>query len=93
MLCEIFPQADEFPTATHSAGWAVPIPTTLSTEKDTLDAIAWPGLVDCIICDEADFDAHWQKLQNDLDAAGRAEAEAAMTKAVQSQMAFWKSME
>lgn len=93
LLCEIFPQADEFPTATHSAGWAVPIPTTLSTEKDTLDAIAWPGLVDCIICDEADFDAHWQKLQNDLDAAGRAEAEAAMTKAVQSQMAFWKSME
>ena len=93
LLCDIFPQADELPAATHSAGWAVPIPTTLSTEKDALDAIAWPGLVDCIICDEADFDAHWQKLQDDLDAAGRATAEAAMTKAVQSQMAFWKGMD
>ena len=93
LLCDIFPQADELPAATHSAGWAVPIPTTLSTEKDALDAIAWPGLVDCIICDEADFDTHWQKLQDDLDAAGRASAEAAMTKAVQGQMAFWKSLE
>ena len=93
LLCDIFPQADELPAATHSAGWAVPIPTMLSTEKDALDAIAWPGLVDCIICDEADFDTHWQKLQDDLDAAGRASAEAAMTKAVQGQMAFWKSLE
>lgn len=93
LLCDIFPQADTFPPASHSAGWAVPIPTALSTEKDALDAIAWPGLVDCIICEEADFDAHWQKLQDDLDAAGRAAAEAAMTKAVQGQMAFWKSLE
>lgn len=92
LLCDIFPQADTFPPASHSAGWAVPIPTALSTEKDALDAIAWPGLVDCIICEEADFDAHWQKLQDDLDAAGRASAEAAMTKAVQGQMAFWKSL-
>ncbi len=92
LLCDIFPQADTFPPASHSAGWAVPIPTALSTEKDALDAIAWPGLVDCIICEEADFDAHWQKLQDDLDAAGRAAAEAAMTKAVQGQMAFWKSL-
>lgn len=93
LLCDIFPQANELPTATHSPGWAVPIPTTLSTEKDTLDAIAWSGLVDCIICNEDDFDAHWQKLQADLDAAGRADAETAMTKAVQGQMAFWKSLE
>ena len=92
LLCDIFPQADTFPPASHSAGWAVPIPTVLSTEKDALDAIAWPGLVDCIICEEADFDAHWQKLQDDLDAADRAAAEAAMTKAVQGQMAFWKSL-
>ncbi len=93
LLCDIFPQADTFPSASHSPGWAVPIPTALSTKKDALDAIAWQGLVDCIICDTADFDAHWQKLQDDLDAAGRASAEAAMTKAVQGQMAFWDSTE
>ena len=92
LLCDIFPQPDSFTEPTHSAGWALPISTELSAQKEALDTVAWKGLVDCIICGETEFDANWEKLQADLDAAGRTDAEAAMTQAVQEQMAFWKSL-
>lgn len=93
LLTDIFPAADEFPKAQHTAGWALPVSVELSQQKERLDAIAGPGLVDCIICDSADFDAHWLALQDNLNAAGRAEAETAMTAAVQSQMKFWQSFD
>lgn len=92
LLTEIFPPSSSFPEPKHSAGWTIPISGALSDAKAALDDIAQHGLVDCIICAEDEFDACWDELQQELAAAGREEAEAEMTAAVQAQTEFWASL-
>jgi hypothetical protein len=53
--------------------------------------VAWPGLIDCIVCQEEDFDATWDKLQQELVDAGLYEAESLMTQVVQDEVEYRRS--
>lgn len=91
LLTEIFPQPDEFETPPYAAVWAQTLPAEFNDYATILDEIAWPGLIECIICDPSEFDAKWQELQDEMDANGRAEAEAMLSDLIQKQVAFWSN--
>ena len=79
MLTGIFPQPEEFPLLPYSALWAYQKPQELSNQENILNEIAWPALVKCVTGSEADFDANWQAMVDDLNANGLDEANKAMT--------------
>lgn len=92
MLRDIFPSSDSFPEATHAPAWTIPISSELSGLKKELDDIAWPRLIDCILCPQEDFDAAWESLQQALREAGSGRAGQMMTQVIREQSAFWQSL-
>ena len=92
MLRDIFPSSDSFPEATHAPAWTIPISSELSGLKKALDDIAWPRLIDCILCPQEDFDAAWESLQQALREAGSGRAGQMMTQVIREQSAFWQSL-
>lgn len=93
MLIDIFPGREEFEKKYYSPIWAKVLPAEAKKLLDALDAAAWPGLIDCIVCAPERFDEQWEGLQNKLVAAGLYEAEELMTKLIQEEAEFRKSME
>lgn len=89
MLTDIFPQDDSSEEPTHAPGGEITLGTELSELKNTLDEIARQGLINCILCDESDFDAQYNKLETDLANAGAEKAGEMMTETVQSEMKLW----
>lgn len=89
LLTEIFPQPSEFKIPPYAAVWAQTLPAEFNEYAAILDEIAWPGLIECIICEPSEFDATWKKLQDELNANGRAEAEAMLSELIQKQVKFW----
>lgn len=79
MLVDIFPQPEEFKTPKYSAIWAYTMPTELEEIEKRLDEIAWPSLISCIIAPEEEFDALYDKMLEEFERAGRAEAEQMLT--------------
>lgn len=92
MLRDIFPPSESFPAPTHSAGWNLPMTRELAAEVEQLNAAAWQGLIDCILSPQEEFEACWEKLQQDLLDAGRLDAEAKMSALVQEQTELWKTL-
>ena len=92
MLRDIFPPSESFPKPTHSAGWNLPVTRELATALETLNTVAWQGLIDCILSPQEQFDACWETLQQNLLDAGRKDAEAQMTQLVQAQKKFWSTL-
>ncbi len=90
MLTDIFPQDDSSEEPTHAPGGEITLGTELSELKNTLDEIARQGLINCILCDESDFDAQYNKLETDLANAGAEKAGEMMTETVQSEMKLWE---
>jgi putative aldouronate transport system substrate-binding protein len=78
-LTDIFPQADTFEETTYTPLWSRILPADLEKTQDTLDEIAWQGLIDCVVCSPDEFDARWEKLQQDLSDAGAEQAGEQMT--------------
>lgn len=74
MLIEIFPQADTFSPEKWPPLWSLQLPSELDTLLERLDAVALPGLIDCIVCEPASFDHRWEQLQADLRDAGLEDA-------------------
>jgi putative aldouronate transport system substrate-binding protein len=79
MLTDIFPQTDEFEEKVYTPLWSRILPADLQKMLDELDAIAWQGLIDCVVCSPDDFDAKWEQLQQDLISAGVYQAGEEMT--------------
>lgn len=92
MLRDIFPPSESFPAPTHSAGWNLPMTRELAAEVEQLNAAAWQGLIDCILSPREEFEACWEKLQQDLLDAGRLDAERQMAELVKNQEQFWKTL-
>jgi putative aldouronate transport system substrate-binding protein len=78
-LTDIFPQADSFEETTYTPLWSRILPEELEKTQGALDEIAWQGLIDCVVCSPDEFDARWEKLQQDLSAAGAKQAGEQMT--------------
>lgn len=93
MLIDIFPQKEAFEKKYYSPIWAKVLPSRVKTLQNALDKVAWPGLIDCIVCPPDKFDEHWEELQNKLVDAGLQEAETLMTELIQEEVEFRKSME
>lgn len=93
MLIDIFPRKEEFEKKYYSPIWAKVLPSEVKTLQNALDEVAWPGLIDCIVCPPDNFDEQWGRLQDKLVEAGLYEAEALMTELVQAEAEFRKSME
>lgn len=87
MLRDIFPPSESFPAPTHSAGWNLPMTRELAAEVEQLNAAAWQGLIDCILSPQEEFEAYWEKLQQDL-----LDAEAQMAELVKNQKQFWETL-
>ncbi len=88
MLTDIFPQKEEFEEKNYSPLWAKLLPAEVETLEQQLDAVAWEGLIACIVCPEDEFDETWDRLQRDLVNAGLYEAESLMTQIVQEEAAY-----
>ena len=92
MLRDIFPPSESFPAPTHSAGWNLPVTRELAAEVEQLNTTAWQGLIDCILSPQDEFDACWEKLQQDLLDAGRLDTEEKMSSLVKNQKEFWETL-
>lgn len=88
MLIDIFPQKEDFEETYYSPLWSKTLPEDVSELLSALDAVAWPGLIDCIVCAPEDFDRTWETLQENLVSAGLYEAEEKMTALVQEEIAY-----
>lgn len=93
MLIDIFPQKEVFEKKYYSPIWAKVLPSDIKNRCAELDAVAWPGLIDCIVCPPDRFEEHWEKLQADLVEAGLYEADAEMTELIQREVEFRKELE
>lgn len=91
MLTDIFPQSGEFDEKYYSPIWAKVLPADVKVLANELDAIAWQGLIDCIMCPKELFDGVWDRLQQDLTAAGLEEAEKLMTEMIQEEIEYRKN--
>lgn len=90
-LTDIFPQSGEFDEKYYSPIWAKVLPADVKVLANELDAIAWQGLIDCIMCPKELFDGVWDRLQQDLTAAGLEEAEKLMTEMIQEEIEYRKN--
>lgn len=88
LLVDIFPQASEFETPKYSAIWAYAKPMEFDEIGNKLDEIAWSGLISCVIGAEADFDAQYDKMLQDLEGSGMSEAEEMLTEIVKERVAL-----
>lgn len=88
MLIDIFPGKEEFEKRYYSPIWAKVLPDDINSLCEALDAVAWQGLIDCIVCPEEEFEKQWEKLQTDLVEAGLYEANEAMTKLIREEVQF-----
>lgn len=93
MLIDIFPQKEVFEKKYYSPIWAKVLPSDIKNRCADLDAVAWPGLIDCIVCPPDRFEEHWEKLQADLVEAGLYEADAEMTELIRQEVEFRKELE
>ncbi|MDO5519690.1 MAG: extracellular solute-binding protein [bacterium] len=85
-LIDIFPGSEEFETQEYSPVWTDTLPKELKDLQDELDRISCRGLVDCIICDSEQFEEEWDNLQENLDKAGRKQAEKMLTEYIQEEV-------
>lgn len=85
-LTDIFPSSNEFTAPAYGPLWSQTIPKEIKSLQEQLDEISWKGLIECVICDSDDFETVWNKMQSDLEKAGRKEAEKLMTKYIQEQV-------
>lgn len=79
LLIDIFPQPDEFETPKYSAIWAYAKPVEFDEIANQLDEIAWPALVEMIRLQPEEFDAKYDKMVEDLQSVGMADAEKMLT--------------
>lgn len=93
MLIDIFPQKENFGKKYYSPIWAKVLPSDIKNRCAELDAVAWPGLIDCIVCPPDRFEEQWEKLQADLVEAGLYEADAEMTELIRREVEFRKELE
>ena len=93
MLIDIFPQKEVFEKKYYSPIWAKVLPSDIKNRCAELDAVAWSGLIDCIVCPPDRFEEHWEKLQADLVEAGLYEADAEMTGLIRQEVEFRKELE
>ena len=87
-MTEIFPQPDEFETPAYSAIWAYTKPTEFDEIANKLDEVAWSSLVSCIIGSPDDFDAAYDKMINDLEDVGMADAEDMLSQIISEKIAL-----
>ena len=88
LLVDIFPQASEFETPKYSAIWAYAKPMEFDEIANQLDEVAWSGLITCIMGSEADFDANYDAMLEELEATGMAEAEQMLTDIIQEKVSL-----
>lgn len=79
LICDIFPQADEFEIPPYAPLWAYPTSQEISNIVNVLNEISWPGLVKCVTGGQANFDANWDALVAELEANGLDEVNQMMT--------------
>lgn len=91
MLTDIFPQADEFKKPSYAPVWSQTFSVQTKKIQDKLDAITWKRLIQCIACRQDEFNQQWNEFQEELDNAGRQQAEKEITGIIKKQAGFWKN--
>lgn len=90
MLTEIFPSSSQFEEVNYAPVWSQTLPQEFNDIEKKLDAIAWPGLIDCIVGEENEFDEKWEALLEQFDEAGRKDAEDMLSELIRNQVKLWQ---
>lgn len=88
LLVDIYPQPSEFEIPKYSAIWAYTKPIEFDEIGNKLDEVAWSALISCVIGSEADFDASYDKMLDDLEGTGMSEAESMLTEIIKERVAL-----
>ncbi len=88
LLVDIYPQPSEFEIPKYSAIWAYTKPVEFDEIGNKLDEVAWSALISCVIGSEADFDASYDKMLDDLEGTGMSEAESMLTEIIKERVAL-----
>lgn len=90
LLVDTFPQASEFEVPKYSAVWAYTKPSEFDEIGNKLDEIAWSSLISAVIGKEAEFDATYDAMIQELEKSGMAEAEEMLTAIVKEKVELMK---
>lgn len=88
LLIDIFPQQEEFEIPSYSPSWAYTKPAEYTEISNQLDEIAWSGLISSVICSENQFDATYDKMLSDIEAAGMKEAGEILSSIIKERVAI-----
>lgn len=90
---DLYPQADELPDSDWGAGYMIPIPDAsgINETLDVCDTIVKEALITAIVSDPSQFDLIWEKMLQDLEAAGVYEMNEAFTVLVKERVDAWKT--
>lgn len=90
ILTDIFPSSSQFEEVNYAPVWSQTLPQEFNEIEKRLDAIAWPGLIDCIVGEENEFDEKWEGLLEQFEEAGRKEAEDMLSELIRKQVKLWQ---
>lgn len=88
---EMFPAADELGVSKHGGVWQynVPSDSDVAIIQKKADDYTQKAITQAILGSEDDFDAAWDKIQDDLQAMDIKKADEGMTKIVKDTMKLW----
>jgi putative aldouronate transport system substrate-binding protein len=91
MWTDLFPSPDSLGISRHGQAWQYTLPPDLQAKTSEADDYIKTALSNIVIGPQNNFDAAWDKIQNDLKAMGIDEANRALTALVKDKVKLWES--
>jgi putative aldouronate transport system substrate-binding protein len=89
MWIDLFPSTGSLGVSRYSQAWQHALPQDLNAIVAEADIYMKTALANIVLGKPEDFDASWQKIQNDLRAMKIEEANRAMTSLIRDKVALW----
>lgn len=91
LLVDMFPQASEFEVPPYPPLWALAKPMEFDEIENQLNEVSWSALIKCVTGSEADFDANYDSMLEELEKTGMAEAEQMLNEIIAEKVALTNS--
>lgn len=91
LLVDMFPQASEFEVPPYPPLWALAKPMEFDEIANQLDEVSWSALIKCVTGSEADFDANYDSMLEELEKTGMEEAEQMLNEIIAEKVALTNS--
>jgi putative aldouronate transport system substrate-binding protein len=89
MWIDLFPSTESLGVSKHGAAWQYTLPPELNAITSEADDYIKTALANIVLGRPADFDASWERIQQELRRIGIEEANKQLTALIQEKMRLW----